>query len=192
MRGKTRKLWIGTAILGLFCTATATASDWGIVLNGKAFHVDAAKEWNESNWGLGIEREFHSTSRWVKVALGNGFLDSQNDMSYMAGGALKRRFRAPRLGQHVYFDVGAIAFAMTRHDVNDNQAFPGILPAFTVGTRVLALNLTYLPGHVANQMTRVDRVDPSLDGIFFLQLKLNARLFSSGGRRLALAAEGGD
>jgi hypothetical protein len=176
------------SLLCLLLITPATASDWGIVLNGKALHVDSQHDWNESNWGLGFEREFHSSARWVKVALGGGFIDSQSEMSYMGGGGLKRRFRAPALGQDVYFDLGAIGFFMTRQDINDNRAFPGILPAFTAGTRHFAINLTYLPGRFAHQMANAREVDPSLDGIFFLQFKLDASLFSPGARRIALAA----
>ena len=79
-----------------------------MILNGRAVHLDAAREWNEHNWGLGVEREFDSDERWVKVALANGFKDSLGNPSFMAGGSIKRRFRAPRLSDDFYVDVGVV------------------------------------------------------------------------------------
>ncbi len=123
--------------------AQAQGSDWDIVLNGRSVHVNAAHHWNEENWGLGVEREFNNGSRWVKVALANGFKDSAEHPSYMAGGGMKRRF--PMFSNHAYFDVGLIGFVMTREDVRHNQPFPGVLPAMTFGTKRVAVNVTYLP-----------------------------------------------
>lgn len=174
-----------TGLLGLLALAafgTAEAGQWDVVLNGKALHVDADKDWNESNWGLGFEHEFNPEGRWVKVALGNGFVDSMDEMSYMAGGGIKRRFRVPVGQRRVHIDLGAIGFFMTRHDVNGNRPFPGMLPAVSVGTRQFALNLTYLPGQIAERIAGARTADPALDGIVFLQFKLNSRLFSFGRR----------
>jgi hypothetical protein len=173
------------AVAALFAAAGVMAqprneSTWNVVLNGRAVHLDAAAEWNEANWGLGLEKEFDSGSRWVKVALANGFKDSLGEASFMAGGGLKRRFRP--MSNQFYVDVGAVAFVMTRDDVNDSRPFPGILPAMTIGSRHVALNLTYLPQHAVNELTHANRRDPSMNGILFLQLKLNAAMFSFGGR----------
>jgi hypothetical protein len=157
----------------------AQAQNWGLVLNGKAFHLNASEHWNENNWGLGVEREFGSRARWVKVAVGNAFVDSADAMSYMAGGGLKRRF-TPRFARGLYFDLGVVGFVMTRKDVDDNTPFPGILPAMTIGTPKLAINLTYLPGSLMELKTNVSRVDPSVTGVVFLQLKLSPSLLGFG------------
>src|SRR5690606_17687 len=141
-----------TLILTLFAAIAATAGlsspasaqDWSLVLNGKSIHVNSSKDWNEQNWGLGLEREFDADARWVKVAVVNGFRDSQDEMSYMAGGGIKRRFRLDPLAEGLFIDVGVIGFVMTRQDVRNNEPFPGLLPAMTVGTRRVALNVTYL------------------------------------------------
>lgn len=160
---------VGMLALGLAGTADAGRLD--VVLNGKSFHVNSDRDWNESNWGLGFEYEFNPESRWVKLALGNGFIDSDEQMSYMAGGGIKRRFRLPIGDRRFFFDVGAIGFVMKRHDVNGNAPFPGILPAFSFGTSRVALNATYLPGGLADRVTNVRFTDPNLDGVAFLQLK---------------------
>lgn len=183
--GITRLAGVGLLALGLF--GTAQAGQWDIVLNGKSVHVGAEKAWNESNWGLGFEHEFNPEARWVKVALGNGFRDSDDQLSYMAGGGLKRRFRLPVGERRVHVDLGAVAFVMTRHDVDNNEPFPGLLPAFSVGTRQFSVNLTYLPGHVAERVANARTADPDLDGIVFLQFKLNSRLFGFGGRSGGIA-----
>lgn len=174
----TRLAAISVLALGLF--GTAEAGDWDIVLNGRSIHVDGDRDWNESNWGLGVEHEFNPEERWVKLVLGNGFLDSDDEMSYMGGGGIKRRFRLPLGQRRVHVDLGAIGFVMTRHDVNNSEPFPGILPALSVGTRQFAVNLTYLPGRYAERMAGARTADPNLDGILFLQFKINARVFSRG------------
>jgi hypothetical protein len=176
---------VGVGLLALALSATADAGQWDVVLNGKAIHVDADKDWNENNWGLGFEHEFNPESRWVKLALGSGFRDSEDAMSYMGGGGIKRRFRLPVGQRRVHVDVGAIGFVMTRRDVGANAPFPGILPAFSVGTRQFAVNLTYLPGQLAEQVANARTADPNLDGIFFVQFKVNSKLFGFGSGRLS-------
>ena len=164
----------------------AQDGDWDVVLNGRAFHVGAKKKWNEENWGIGVEREFNSSGRWVKVALANGFKDSLEEPSYMAGGGIKRRFRKSSDG--MYVDVGVVAFFMTRQDVDHNRPFPGALPAVTFGSKRVALNVTYMPEIAVDRVTNSKLRDPDMDGVFFIQLKLDAGLFGFGGRRQFLAA----
>jgi hypothetical protein len=173
----------GVGMLAIGLLGNVRAGEWDIVLNGKAIHVDAGKDWNEDNWGLGFEHEFNPEGRWVKIALGNGFLDSEDEMSYMAGGGIKRRFRLPGNANRFHVDLGMIGFMMARQDVGNNTPFPGILPAFSVGNGDFALNMTYLPGQHAERIAHARTADPSLDGIFFLQLKFDARLFGLAGRR---------
>jgi hypothetical protein len=175
----TRLAGVGLLALGLF--GTAEAGQWDVVLNGKSIHLDADKEWNETNWGLGFEHEFNPDARWVKVAMGNGFRDSDDNLSFMGGGGIKRRFQLPIADRRFHVDAGAIGFVMTRKDVNDNRPFPGVLPAVSVGTRQFALNFTYLPGQVAERVAGARTADPDLDGIIFVQFKLNSRLFGFGG-----------
>ena len=181
--------WLAFGLIG-----TAAAGQWDVVVNGKSFHVDGDREWNESNWGLGFEHEFNPEARWVKLALGSGFRDSEDEMSYMGGGGIKRRFRLPIGDRRVHVDLGAIGFMMTRQDVNDNEPFPGVLPAFSVGTRQFAVNLTYLPGQYAERFANARTADPNLDGIIFMQFKFNSRLFGFGGPggRESFAANSGD
>jgi hypothetical protein len=181
---------IGFAVLlgsATVCGAAQAEGSWDIVLNGHSVHVNAEREWNEDNWGLGIEHEFTGEGRWVKVALANGFKDSAGEPSYMAGGGLKRRFRM--FSDHAYFDVGFIGFLMTREDVNHNQPFPGVLPALTFGAKRIAINVTYLPEAAVDRVTSAQLVDPNMKGVFFIQLKLNASLFGFGGRRPSLLAQ---
>jgi Antimicrobial peptide resistance and lipid A acylation protein PagP len=176
------------ATLGVVSLLSAKAhaqTDWGIVLNGRSVHVNATRDWNEDNWGLGVEREFNSGGRWVKLAMANGFKDSANEPSYMAGGGLKRRFRM--FSDHAYFDIGVIGFVMTREDVRHSQPFPGLLPALSFGGKRVAVNVTYLPEAAVDHVTDARRTDPTLNGVFFIQLKLDASLFGFGNRRQFLA-----
>lgn len=177
---RTRILLVLAAIVAVGTGAPASAQDWGVIVNGKAIHLDSSKDWNERNWGLGLEREFATDSRWVKVALVNGFKDSQNEMSYMAGGGLKRRFRLYSVSDNLFVDLGVVAFLMTREDVNDNKPFPGLLPAMTIGTNRLALNVAYLSEGMMDSATNVRRVDPTVSGLVFLQLKVNPSMLGFG------------
>lgn len=189
MQGWTRIVIVAWSLgAGHAALAQYDASRWDVVLNGHAVHLNAERRWNEDNWGLGFEREFGDTSsRWVKVALGNGFRDSMGNPSYMAGAGLKRRFRFGP-GREAYADLGVVGFVMTREDVNHNQPFPGALPAATFGWKRLALNVTYMPRAIVNRVTHADRYDPSMDGVLFLQIKLDASLFGFARQRGLLAS----
>jgi len=119
--------------------------------------------------------------------LANGFKDSAEHPSYMAGGGMKRRFRM--FSNHAYFDVGLIGFVMTREDVRHNQPFPGVLPAMTFGAKRVAVNVTYLPETAVDRITNAQLADPNMRGVLFIQLKLDASLFGFGGRRQHLLAD---
>jgi hypothetical protein len=187
-----RETWIvGVAVLLATLGRGAEAQSngrWDVVLNGRAVHINAARQWNEDNWGLGIEREFASTSPWIKVALANGFQDSMGNPSFMAGGGIKRRFTMGSDDFHI--DLGGVAFIMTRQDVNHNEPFPGILPAATFGFKRIALNVTYMPESVVDRVTNSKRYDPAMEGVFFLQVKLDASLFGVGRRDRQWFAKG--
>jgi hypothetical protein len=190
MQLRTRIVGFTVLILAFAFSASAQSEGaWDVVLNGRAIHMNAARKWNEENWGLGLEREFATESRWIKVALANGFQDSMGNPSYMAGGGIKHRFHLR--SEDFYIDVGGIAFLMTRENVNRNEPFPGILPAATFGFKRVALNLTYLPESVADRVTSSRRHDPSMQGVFFLQVKLDASLFGFANRGRELVADSG-
>ncbi len=161
-------------IAALFLTVAPTvAGELSAIVNGKSYHVNSSHDWNEDNYGVGLEYRFASRSRWYFTAMANGFRDSNSEMSYMAGGGLHRRlFEWQRYGR-VYMDVGLNAFLMTRHDVNDNRPFPGMLPSISVGNRHVGINLTYLPRQVTQDLVGADIVDPTVSGIFFMQLKFD-------------------
>jgi len=168
-------------ILGCLLTLLAPiamAGELSAVLNGRSFHIGAAEEWNENNLGLGVEYEFASESRWKTILLANGFRDSNESMSYMAGAGLHRTlFDTPRLGQF-YVDVGINAFLMTREDVNGNRPFPGVLPSLTIGNRYAGINVTYLPVQAVEKLTAARMADESINGIVFVQFKVSvSRLF---------------
>jgi hypothetical protein len=172
-----------SAAIALFASGAVCAEEWNVVLNGKAIHVGASREWNEDNWGLGFEREFGVRSRWVKAAFANGFRDSGDGMSYMAGVSIKRRFPMRSTVRGLYFDVGVAGFLMTREDVHDNRPFPGVLPTMTVGIRNFGLNLSYIPGRFADEVTNSKSADPGMDGIFFIQAKFAPRILGFGHAR---------
>lgn len=164
------------ALLVLFVvapTSPALADKLSVVLNGLSYHVDSSYDWNETNYGLGVEYQFSSQSRWKTVTMANGFRDSSDEMSYMVGAGLHRRLVESERLAGLYVDVGLNAFLMTRKDVNDNRPFPGLLPSLTVGNRHMGINLTYLPRKAVQDVLKADMMDPTIDGIVFMQFKVS-------------------
>ena len=159
---KRSSLHILLAAILAFSSSPAFAGKLNAVINGKSYHFNSSYEWNENNYGFGLEHEFTQRSAWKKVAMANGFRDSTNNMSYMAGAGLHRRiYETDRLsGFYVY--AGLNAFLMTREDVNNNRPFPGILPSISVGNENVGLNLTYLPKQAIEQSTNTTMMDPTL------------------------------
>jgi hypothetical protein len=161
--------------LFLFFTSPQALADgkFNAVINGKSYHFDSSYDWNENNFGFGIEREFEQKSAWKKLAMANGFRDSTDNMSYMAGFGLHRRiYESERLaGFYIY--AGLNAFMMTRDDVNNGRPFPGILPSISVGNERVGMNLTYLPRKAIEKTMDVQMVDPTLSGLLFVQIKVS-------------------
>ena len=149
------------------------AGELSAVINGKSFHLGASEDWNEDNYGLGLEYEFASESRWKSRLMVNGFRDSSDNMSYMAGGGMHRNLFATERLRGFYVDAGINAFLMTRKDVNDDRPFPGILPSLTVGNEYAGINLTYLPRQAVEKLYDTQMTDESMSGIVFLQVKVN-------------------
>jgi hypothetical protein len=178
---RTRTLVSMLTAAWLAVTAPAvSAGELSAIVNGKSWHAGATEDWNEDNYGLGVEYEFASASRWKWKLMANSFVDSVDNMSYMAGGGLHRRlWDTWHLGD-LYVDAGINAFLMTREDVNGNRPFPGALPSLTVGNRYVGVNLTYLPRKAVEIMYDSEEVDRGITGIVFLQFKLSAELFGFG------------
>jgi len=153
--------------------AALSAGTFNAVVNGKSHHFNSSYEWNENNVGLGVEYEFEQKSAWKRIAMANGFRDSTNNMSYMAGAGLHRRvYETDRLsGFYIY--AGLNAFLMTRDDVGGSKPFPGILPSISIGNDKVGFNLTYMPRKAVEEATNSTAVDPTLSGILFLQFKVS-------------------
>ena len=160
------------ALLSLLAPV-AMADGFSAVVNGKSYHLNSTYDWNENNSGLGIEHEFASTSAWRTTVMANGFRDSTDTMSYMAGGGLHRRLYETDRLSGFYVSAGLSAFVMTREDVNDSKPFPGILPSVSIGNDKVGFNLTYLPRTAVESTTSSTIVDPTISGILFIQFKVS-------------------
>ena len=152
--------------------SSAMAEGLSAIFNGKSIHIDADQDWNEENYGLGLQYEFASTSTWKKQLMANGFRDSNDEMSYMIGAGLHRALFATDRLNGFYVDAGVNAFLMTRRDVNDNRPFPGVLPSLSIGTRNIGVNLTYLPRFAVRRVYDDADIDESMSGIIFLQVRV--------------------
>ena len=153
--------------------STSMAGELSTVINGKSFHLNSEYQWNEKNYGLGFEYSFDTKSRWRKAVMVNGFRDSNNTMSYMAGGGLHYRVLQSERFSGFYVDAGIIAFMMTREDINGNKPFPGALPSLSLGNRYAGFNFTYLPREMVKQAYAGRRIDPNISGVLYVQLKVN-------------------
>jgi len=160
-------------LLPVLAAPAAWAGKTNAVLNGKSYHFNSSYDWNEDNYGLGVEYEFEQKSAWKKVVMANSFRDSTGEMSYMAGAGLHRRlYETDALaGFSIY--AGINAFLMTREDVNGSKPFPGVLPSITIGNDHMGFNLTYLPRKAVEETVSANIVDPTISGILFLQFKVS-------------------
>ncbi len=145
------------ALLIVAPASSALAGNFSAVINGRSIHVDATE----------------TESRWKKQVMVNGFRDSNDDMSYMAGAGLHRTLFATDRLNGFYVDAGINAFLMTRTDVNDNRPFPGAVPSLSVGNRHMGINLTYLPVKAVESLLDVRMMDDTVSGLFFLQFKVD-------------------
>lgn len=166
------RLFIAASLLALL-SSPAFAGKFSAVVNGKSYHFDSSYQWNENNYGFGLEHQFTQQSAWRTIAMANAFRDSTDNMSYMAGAGLHRRiFETDKLaGFYVY--AGVNAFLMTRDDVDGSKPFPGILPSVSIGNDKVGMNLTYMPQQAIEEVTNSKVLDPTLSGILFLQFKIS-------------------
>jgi hypothetical protein len=176
MNGSKIRLFGLIVLLGALPVSSAMAGELSAVINGKSYHLNSTNDWNEDNYGFGIEYAFESQSRWKKIAMANGFLDSNSNMSYMVGAGLHRRLIETDRLSGFYVDAGINAFVMTREDVNDNRPFPGLLPSLSIGNQNVGFNLTYLPKKMVQDYLGAEMADPTIRGILFLQFKVNTNL----------------
>jgi hypothetical protein len=164
------------AFLVALPTSPALAGKFNAVVNGRSYHFNSSYDWNENNFGLGIEHEFDSNSKWRTMVMANAFRDSTDNMTYMAGGGLHRRLYETERLSGFYVQAGLTAFVMTRDDVDKSKPFPGILPSISIGNDKVGFNLTYLPRKAIEVTTSSNIVDKSISGILFVQFKVSLDL----------------
>jgi palmitoyl transferase len=165
-----KSICISAMLLCAFA-GTAAAGQLDLVVNGRSYHVNSEYDWNENNYGLGLEYQFDTSSRWIWSINGNAFMDSQDNISYMAGGGLKRRLFQSERPAAYYFDIGLNAFVMSRADFNDYLPFPGVLPTLSFGMKNVGFNVSYVPETVVRDIAQAKVLDPNVGGVFFLQFK---------------------
>lgn len=158
-------LFIGMLIVISSFIGSANAGSLHALANGKAIHLESASaggKFNEENWGGGLQYDFDTWDKvWVPFVTVSGFLDSNSNPSYYAGGGMMRRFMLSEALNNLYVDVGAVAFLMTRKGFRNNAPFLGVLPAVSFGTEDVAISVTYIP-----------KVEPKMVSLFFFQLKI--------------------
>lgn len=162
--GTAAKVMSALALTALVSTS-AQAGELSLLVNGKAVHINPppGKHYNERNWGAGLQYDFDAIGQnknWIPFAMASGFKDSFKHPSYYAGGGITRRF-APLSTDTLHVDTGVVAFFMTREDYKHNQPFFGMLPVLSVGTKRVAVNITYVP-----------KVQPKMVSLVFIQLKI--------------------
>jgi hypothetical protein len=143
-----------------------------VIVNGKAIHFNEKPgiHYNENNWGGGFQYDMaDKNAEVVPFITGSGFIDSNRNPSYYAGGGAMRRYYFNVGGTRLHADLGGVAFLMTRKGFRDGHLFLGVLPAFSVGGDKVAVNMTFIP-----------QVDPKAVPLLFFQLKISLDLFRAG------------
>ncbi|GAB4507658.1 MAG: hypothetical protein Tsb0026_04000 [Sulfuricaulis sp.] len=167
--GRCARTTIITLFLTCFLSIPAYADEFSVLLNGKAIHLDSQPgvTYNENNTGFGFQYDMTPVEeKWVPFFTASGFKDSNRNMSYYAGGGFLHRTNFEWGKTPMHFDAGAVAFLMTRRGFKDGDPFPGILPAFSLGTPRVAVNMTFIP-----------KIDPKMVPILFFQLKITLGSF---------------
>lgn len=155
-------------LMAIFCLIFSLGPAWSadpeyeyMLLNGKSWHIDSIKNYNEQNFGAGYQKLVQNgafSSGWTWSL----FHDSYNHPSGYLGYVWQ--YRLVESGWHV--DAGAVGLLMTRADVLSNLPFPAVLPYLSIGNRKYFANITLIPSW------------RDAKGIVFLQLGL--RLKSNG------------
>ena len=125
-------------------TSALGAEQLHLIVSGKTYHFED-RNFNESNWGLGLEYQFARREEWIPFITATAFLDSNKQWSKYVGGGGRYRFDLGEDGMFTWFDVGVIGFVMTRKDFRDNDPFVGILPFVSAGNDFVSINATYIP-----------------------------------------------
>jgi hypothetical protein len=153
------------SFLLLLLALQAQADELHLIVNGKAVHL-SNKNYNEKNYGLGFEYDWAPRKHWITFANGSFFKDSNENTSNYLGMGMKRRYELQDDPNGWHADVGGFAFLMTRKDYMNNNPFPGILPALSVGKQWFAINATYIP-----------KISPKHVNLFFFQLMFRVAEF---------------
>ncbi len=163
-RARTTILALVLAGFGGLFGAPASAGDLSVLVNGKAIHLDEQPgvTYNEKNWGLGFQYDMPTAGeKWVPFVTASGFDDSNKNMSYYAGGGYLHRSEFNWGKTPMHLDAGAVAFVMKRKNFKNGDPFLGVLPAVSLGTPRVSVNVTYIP-----------KVDPKMVPVLFFQLKI--------------------
>ena len=162
-------LMLMLVILQMMISNTANAGILSLLINGKSLHMNPPKdvEYNENNWGAGVQYDFKSYGNaWIPFLTASGFVDSFENPSYYTGAGIVRRFHFGQTKDSTHFDAGIIGFLMTRQDYRGGDPFFGMLPALSYGNRRFAVNMTYIP-----------KVQPKLVALWFFQFKISTAGF---------------
>ena len=150
----------------LLYSDVGVAQQLHVVINGKAYHFDNKRDWNEKNYGLGFEYDFAPRGNWIPLLTGSSFKDSNSHTSRYLGAGIKRRFLFGKDPKGLHLDVGVVGFAMTRRDYNNNDPFLGALPFVSLGNEFVAINATYIP-----------KVHPKFVSLLYFQLMIRLAEF---------------
>jgi len=132
-------------LLILFSPGLLFADQLHGIINGKAYHFDRGKNFNEENWGVGFEYDFDQAGNWIPFLTGSTFKDSNDQTSNYLGGGAKHRFMLGSGDSSFHIDAGIVAFLMTRKDYNNADPFFGALPFLSIGNEYIAVNASYIP-----------------------------------------------
>jgi len=156
------------AVLIMFLLAQgAAAGQWNSLSSGGLQSPNSLDQDFARYIGAGVQYEFdRTTGNWLNFFTASQFLDANQDDAYLAGGGMARRFILGKGKNQLHLDLGMIACAMQRRDFRDGDTFLAAVPTFSLGSKSVAMSLSYLPNPQDQE-----------SNILILQLKLAQEKF---------------
>lgn len=158
--------WIAILLMALHYSSLH-ANEIGMIINGRSIHTEEEAEeekvtYNEENWGTGLQYSFDTQPNgWKPFISASGFVDSNNNSSYYAGGGYLHRVNTLSMGDTITTSLGAVGFLMSREFPDGTRLLPGVLPMLSLDVQYLSFNITYVPENSSTQIP-----------IYFIQIVL--------------------
>lgn len=150
-------------------SSVACAGQWNLLMSdrGGAVVENGRSSTRIENKVGGIQYDFGGARQpWITFVVASGFVDTNLDSAYYAGGGLAKRILVTENRDNFHLDAGLLGGVMHRPDYNDGEPFLKAIPILSVGTHAVSLNIAYIP-----------KVGSEISDFWLFQFKLAKRSF---------------